>query len=100
MEPSTFEKMKMGAAMGGTVGLCIGFVFGSISLMRFGSGNKSPISMLSQYMIGSAASFGFFMSIGSVVRSENRLAATPNMHLPVVINQRHMLDNKIQYNNE
>jgi tetrahydromethanopterin S-methyltransferase subunit F len=34
MEPSTFEKMKMGAAMGGTVGLCIGFVFGSISLMR------------------------------------------------------------------
>ncbi|CAO3611629.1 unnamed protein product [Mucor fragilis] len=100
MEPSTFEKMKMGAAMGGTVGLCIGFVFGSISLMRFGSGNKSPISMLSQYMIGSAASFGFFMSIGSVVRSENRLAMTPNMHLPVVINQRHMLDNKIKYNSE
>ncbi|CAO0799742.1 unnamed protein product [Mucor circinelloides] len=100
MEPSTFEKMKMGAAMGGTVGLCIGFVFGSISLMRFGSGNKSPISMLSQYMIGSAASFGFFMSIGSVVRSENRLATTPNMHLPVIINQRQMLDNKIKYNKE
>lgn len=99
MEPSTFEKMKMGAAMGGTVGLCIGFVFGSISLMRFGSGNKSPISMLSQYMIGSAASFGFFMSIGSVVRSENRLAS-PNIHLPVVINQRRMLDNKVKYNNE
>ncbi|KAK4509804.1 uncharacterized protein ATC70_007108 [Mucor velutinosus] len=100
MEPSTFEKMKMGAAMGGTVGLCIGFVFGSISLMRFGSGNKSPISMLSQYMIGSAASFGFFMSIGSVVRSENRLATTPNMHLPVVINQRPMLNNKIKYTKE
>ncbi|EPB84880.1 hypothetical protein HMPREF1544_08382 [Mucor circinelloides 1006PhL] len=98
MEPSTFEKMKMGAAMGGTVGLCIGFVFGSISLMRFGSGNKSPISMLSQYMIGSAASFGFFMC--SVVRSENRLATTPNMHLPVIINQRQMLDNKIKYNKE
>ncbi|KAL9537941.1 hypothetical protein MBANPS3_011332 [Mucor bainieri] len=59
--------MKMGAAMGGTVGLCIGFVFGIISLMRFGSGNKSPISMLSQYMIGSDASFGLFMC--SVVRS-------------------------------
>lgn len=34
MEPSTFDKMKMGAAMGGTVGLCIGFVFGSFTLMR------------------------------------------------------------------
>lgn len=87
-------------------------------MCRFGSGNKSPISMLSQYMIGSAASFGFFMcklftaaileqftkylntAIGSVVRSENRLATTPNMHLPVIINQRQMLDNKIKYNKE
>jgi hypothetical protein len=34
MEPSAFDKMKMGAAMGGTVGLCIGFVFGTISLIR------------------------------------------------------------------
>lgn len=61
MEPSAFEKMKMGAAMGGTVGLCIGFVFGTISLIRFGPGNKSVVSLLSQYMVGSAASFGFFM---------------------------------------
>ncbi|KAI8642865.1 hypothetical protein BD408DRAFT_386436 [Parasitella parasitica] len=99
MEPSSFEKMKMGAAMGGTVGLCIGFVFGGISLMRFGAGNKSPISMLSQYMIGSAASFGFFMAIGSVVRSENRLPA-PNTNLPINVNQRRILDNKIKYNNK
>lgn len=28
---------------------------------RFGAGTKGPINMLSQYMIGSAASFGFFM---------------------------------------
>ncbi|KAG1465898.1 hypothetical protein G6F46_001619 [Rhizopus delemar] len=87
MEPSAFDKMKMGAAMGGTVGLCIGFVFGSISLIRFGPGNKSPISLLSQYMVGSAASFGFFMSIGSVVRSEPRLL-TPHMKLPVFVKQR------------
>ena len=99
MEPSTFEKMKMGAAMGGTVGLCIGFVFGSISLMRFGAGNKSPISMLSQYMIGSAASFGFFMSIGSVVRSENRFLIS-NMNLPIITNQRRIMDNKIKYIDE
>ena len=61
MEPSAFEKMKMGAAMGGTVGLCIGFVFGTVSLLRYGPGNKSAVSLLSQYMVGSAASFGFFM---------------------------------------
>ncbi|KAL1930104.1 hypothetical protein VTP01DRAFT_1258 [Rhizomucor pusillus] len=73
MEPTTMEKMKMGALMGGTVGLCVGFVFGSINLIRFGSGSKGPISMLSQYMLGSAASFGFFMSIGSVIRSEGRV---------------------------
>lgn len=33
-EPTAFEKMKMGALMGGTVGLCIGFVFGGINLIR------------------------------------------------------------------
>ncbi|KAI9492831.1 reactive oxygen species modulator 1, partial [Zychaea mexicana] len=69
-EPSTTDKMKMGAMMGGTVGLCVGFVFGTINIIRFGSGSKGPISLLSQYMLGSAASFGFFMSIGSVIRSE------------------------------
>ncbi|KAG2198450.1 hypothetical protein INT47_004437 [Mucor saturninus] len=96
MEPSTFDKMKMGAAMGGTVGLCIGFVFGSFTLMRFGSGTKGPINMLSQYMLGSAASFGFFMAIGSVVRSENRLTS-PNMNLPVIINQRRPFQSQQQH---
>ncbi|KAI8366549.1 hypothetical protein BD560DRAFT_332018 [Blakeslea trispora] len=68
MEPSAFEKMKMGAAMGGTVGLCIGFVFGTISLIRFGPGNKT---------------------IGSVVRSENRLPfAVNDTKLPILIKQR------------
>ncbi|KAI8391670.1 reactive mitochondrial oxygen species modulator 1-domain-containing protein [Radiomyces spectabilis] len=94
MEPSAFDKMKMGALMGGTVGLCVGFVFGSVTLLRYGSGPKGPFSMLSQYMLGSAASFGFFMSIGSVIRSEGRYlpaGARPiswNQPMPIHINQR------------
>ncbi|KAL0089252.1 reactive mitochondrial oxygen species modulator 1-domain-containing protein [Phycomyces blakesleeanus] len=91
MEPTALQKMKMGALMGGTVGLCVGFVFGSVSLIRFGSGTKGPVTLLSQYMLGSAASFGFFMSIGSVIRSEahpNAIQWQSQTKLPVVINER------------
>ncbi|ORY97740.1 reactive mitochondrial oxygen species modulator 1-domain-containing protein [Syncephalastrum racemosum] len=98
-EPTAFDKMKMGALMGGTVGLCIGFVFGGINLIRFGSGTKGPVSMLSQYMLGSAASFGFFMSIGSVIRSEGRLPAGIAWNqkpLPIQINT----NNNINKRNE
>ncbi|KAI9262241.1 reactive mitochondrial oxygen species modulator 1-domain-containing protein [Phascolomyces articulosus] len=87
----TIDKMKMGAVMGGTVGLCVGFVFGTINIIRFGSGAKGPISMLSQYMLGSAASFGFFMSIGSVIRSEGKMPAGIQWNqkpLPIQINPR------------
>ncbi|KAI9032896.1 reactive mitochondrial oxygen species modulator 1-domain-containing protein [Phycomyces nitens] len=91
MEPTTLQKMKMGALMGGTVGLCVGFVFGTVSLIRFGSGAKGPVTLLSQYMLGSAASFGFFMSIGSVIRSEahpNAIQWQSQARFPVVINER------------
>ncbi|ORX54366.1 hypothetical protein DM01DRAFT_1321639 [Hesseltinella vesiculosa] len=81
MEPSTAQKMKMGALMGGTVGLCVGFVFGGISILRYGAGRRGAFTMLSQYMLGSAASFGFFMSIGSVIRSEG--ANRPLQWMPV-----------------
>ncbi|KAG2183453.1 hypothetical protein INT43_006459 [Umbelopsis isabellina] len=91
MEPTTFDKMKMGAMMGGTVGLCVGLVFGTVNIMRFGTGQRGAISMLGSYMAGSAASFGFFMSIGSVIRTEEQqrimwpsqshLGARPNIYV-------------------
>ncbi|KAF9569812.1 hypothetical protein CPC08DRAFT_745669 [Agrocybe pediades] len=61
----------MGALMGGGVGLTIGFIFGSWSIIRGGAGPRGALSTLSQYMLSSAATFSFFLSIGSVIRSDS-----------------------------
>ncbi|KAA1468378.1 hypothetical protein DENSPDRAFT_833653 [Dentipellis sp. KUC8613] len=68
--PSMLDKMKMGFLMGGGVGLTIGFIFGSYSILRGGAGPRGALATLSQYMLSSAATFSFFLAIGSVIRND------------------------------
>ncbi|RMY49800.1 hypothetical protein D0864_14661 [Hortaea werneckii] len=60
--PSTFDKAKMGAMMGGSVGIIIGFIFGATNIIRFGPGPNGMLRTLGQYMAGSAATFGYAAS--------------------------------------
>ncbi|KAH6605311.1 hypothetical protein Trco_007018 [Trichoderma cornu-damae] len=58
--PSTFDKLKMGAMMGGC----------TVNIFRYGAGSQGIMRTLGQYMGASGATFGFFMGVGSVIRSD------------------------------
>jgi len=47
------------------VGLVIGFIFGATNIIRFGPGPNGMMRTLGQYMLGSAATFGYARGTGS-----------------------------------
>ncbi|KAG0149114.1 hypothetical protein CROQUDRAFT_349115 [Cronartium quercuum f. sp. fusiforme G11] len=71
-EQSIIQKLGMGAAMGGAVGMTLGFLFGSFAIISRGAGPRGPLNTLATYMLSSGGTFAFFMSIGSVIRTESR----------------------------
>jgi len=69
----------MGALMGAGVGLTIGFIFGTYSILRGGAGPRGFLPTLSQYMLSSAATFSFFLAIGSVIRTDAPMLVPPHL---------------------
>lgn len=82
----------MGALMGSGVGLTIGFIFGSYSILRGGAGPRGAMATLSQYMLSSAATFSFFLAVGSVIRNDavlpSHLESARLQMLPMMVRAR------------
>ncbi|ORX82099.1 hypothetical protein BCR32DRAFT_292861 [Anaeromyces robustus] len=79
VESSNLEKFSRGALSGASVGLCLGFIYGTYNVLRVGPGNGSITGTIAKSMGASAASFGFFMGIGSLIRSEGRKLPTTSL---------------------
>merc|ERR1712137_946406 len=69
--------------MGGAVGMTLGFLFGGYSIISRGAGPRGPLNTLATYMASSGGTFAFFMSIGSVIRTETNLSYNSSQLAPL-----------------
>lgn len=65
-----YERIKMGALMGVGVGGAAGLLFGSIEASRYrGIPTSQRIGLVLRSSVGMGAAFGFFLCIGTALRS-------------------------------
>ncbi|KAI8822955.1 reactive mitochondrial oxygen species modulator 1-domain-containing protein [Fimicolochytrium jonesii] len=73
--PTWFDKWKMGFIMGGSAGMCVGFLYGTMTVLRVGPDpGRGYMSTVGKYMLQHGAMLGFFLSIGAFLRNEERKA--------------------------
>lgn len=60
--------MKLGFAMGFSVGMATGALFGGFTAIRYGLRGRELLGNVGKMMIQSGGTFGTFMAIGSGIR--------------------------------
>lgn len=66
------ERIKMGAMMGAGVGGAAGLLFGTFEAARYrGIPPSQKIGLVIRNSVGGAFAFGFFLAIGTGIRSLN-----------------------------
>ncbi|KND05145.1 uncharacterized protein SPPG_00813 [Spizellomyces punctatus DAOM BR117] len=77
-EPSWVDKAKMGFMMGASAGMCVGFLYGSLTVLRGGpEPGRGYMSTVGKYMLQHGAMLGFFLSIGAFLRAEEQRIEYP-----------------------
>jgi len=66
--PSCFDRIKLGAIMGFSVGCSVGLLFGGFMGIRAGFRGKELLVAVGKNMAQSGGTFGTFMAIGSGIR--------------------------------
>ncbi|KAJ0244312.1 hypothetical protein HA466_0189670 [Hirschfeldia incana] len=66
-ETSCLSRIAAGTAMGGALGGAVGAVYGTYEAIRFRVPGLMKIRYVGQTTMGSAAIFGLFLGVGSLI---------------------------------
>ncbi|KAJ3127263.1 subunit of TIM23 translocase complex [Nowakowskiella sp. JEL0407] len=69
--------MKLGAVMGISVGVCLGFCSGAYVVLFYGPGSKGYLRTMGQHMIQSGTLFGCIMTFGQLLRADGEWPSNP-----------------------